>query len=143
MDIDDLDNNEDELVDKKGNKIKKDLAEKAMIGDSDEAKLILNDAREIFINEIKYRKKMQMISYNEYEFYYVSQKWYKKWKEYVKYKTVKKTCRTPEIYIKMKPITLKLKPELYPGEINNDDIIIPNDEYTLVSEESYFCKRKL
>ena len=124
MDIDDLDNNEDELVDKKGNKIKKDLAEKAMIGDSEEANLILNDAREIFINEIKYRKKMQMISYNEYEFYYVSQKWYKKWKEYVKYKTVKKTCRTPEIYIKMKPITFKIKPELNPGEIDNDDIKI-------------------
>jgi len=137
MDIDDLDNNEDELVDKKGNKIKKDLAEKAMIGDSEEANLILNDAREIFINEIKYRKKMQMISYNEYEFYYVSQKWYKKWKEYVKYKTVKKTCRTPEIYIKMKPITFKIKPELNPGEIDNDDIIIKYKSNTLINEECY------
>ena len=137
MDIDDLDNNEDELVDKKGNKIKKDLSEKAMIGDSEEANLILNDAREIFINEIKYRKKMQMISYNEYEFYYVSQKWYKKWKEYVKYKTVKKTCRTPEIYIKMKPITFKIKPELNPGEIDNDDIIIKYKSNTLINEECY------
>ena len=135
MDIDDLDNNEDELVDKKGNKIKKDLAEKAMIGDSEEANLILNDAREIFINEIKYRKKMQMISYNEYEFYYVSQKWYKKWKEYVKYKTVKKTCRTPEIYIKIKPITFTIKPELYPGPITNDDILIKKNEQTLINEK--------
>ena len=57
MDIDDLDNNEDELVDKKGNKIKKDLAEKAMIGENEEAQNILNDAREI--NEIKYRKNIK------------------------------------------------------------------------------------
>ena len=37
----------------------------------------------------------------------------------------------------MKPITFKLKPELNPGEINNDDIIMNNDKNTLINEESY------
>ncbi len=140
MDLDKESNqeeNKEELVDKKGFRYNKDLAEKAMIGENEETTNILNEAREIYLNEIRYRKDIQMVSHKDKDLFIVSKLWYEKWKNYVRYKTVKKTCRTPEIYIKMKPITLKLKPELYPGEINNDDIIIPNDEYTLVNEESY------
>ena len=129
--------NEGELIDKKGLKYDKEKAEKAMIGENDEAQNILNDAREIYVNEIKYRKNIQKVSHKEKDVYLISQQWFKKWKEYVRYKTVKKTCRTPEIYIKMKPITFKLKPELNPGEINNDDIIMNNDKNTLINEESY------
>ena len=82
--------NEGELIDKKGLKYDKEKAEKAMIGENDEAQNILNDAREIYVNEIKYRKNIQKVSHKEKDVYLISQQWFKKWKEYVRYQIVKK-----------------------------------------------------
>ena len=132
-----MDIEKNELINRSGYTIKPDLIEKAMIGDSEEANQILKEAREIYLNEIRYRYLINNNFYRDDDLYIISKEWYKKWKEYVKYKTVKKTCRTPEIYIKMKPITFKIKPELNPGEIDNDDIIIKYKSNTLINEECY------
>ena len=129
-----MDIEKNELINRSGYTIKPDLIEKAMIGDSEEANQILKEAREIYLNEIRYRYLINNNFYRDDDLYIISKEWYKKWKEYVRYKTVKKTCKTPEIYIKIKPISFTVKPELYPGPINNDDIIIKKDEFTLIND---------
>ena len=56
-------NKEEELIDKKGNTFNRELSEKAMIGDTNESNEIVKEAREIYLNEIRYRKKIKTTSY--------------------------------------------------------------------------------
>jgi hypothetical protein len=123
------------IVDRNGYKYIPEQVEKAMVADSEEGNQILKETREIYLNEIRYRYNINNYLYKDDDLYIISKEWYEKWKKYVKYKTVKKTCRTPEIYIKIKPITFTIKPELYPGPITNDDILIKKNEQTLINEK--------
>ena len=118
---------EEELVDKKGIIFKREQAEKAFQGDTKESNEIVKEAREIFVNEIRYRKKILMVLYNN-EVYLVNQTWYNNWKKYVEYNKIKKTSRNPEIYIKIKPLIYKPKPENYPGKILNKVLIPEQNE---------------
>ena len=123
------------IVDRNGYKYIPEQVEKAMVADSEEGNQILKETREIYLNEIRHRYNINNYLYKDDDLYIISKEWYEKWKKYVKYKTVKKTCRTPEIYIKIKPITFTIKPELYPGPITNDDILIKKNEQTLINEK--------
>ena len=123
------------IVDRNGYKYIPEQVEKAMVADSEEGNQILKETREIYLNEIRYIYNINNYLYKDDDLYIISKEWYEKWKKYVKYKTVKKTCRTPEIYIKIKPITFTIKPELYPGPITNDDILIKKNEQTLINEK--------
>ena len=82
-------NKEEELIDKKGNTFNRELSEKAMIGDTNESNEIVKEAREIYLNEIRYRKKIKTTTYAN-DIYIISQDWYNKWKKYVKYTQIKK-----------------------------------------------------
>ena len=120
-------NKEEELIDKKGNTFNRELSEKAMIGDTNESNEIVKEAREIYLNEIRYRKKIQMTTYAN-DVYLISQNWYNKWKKYVKYTQIKKTSRNPEIYVRIKPLIYTPNPQLDPGKIINKDLISDSEE---------------
>ena len=133
---------EEELIDKKGNVFNRELAEKAMYGETEELNEIVKDSREIYLNEIRYRKTIQMNNYLN-DIYLVNQNWYNKWKEYVKYPQIKKTCKNPEIYLKIKPLIYKAKPENNPGIILNKDLLPEFNENILQNYEEPVIKTNL
>jgi hypothetical protein len=130
-----MENEDNDILNRSVYKYQPELIEKAMIGDTEEANELLKEPREIYLNEIHYRYSINNNLYREKDLYIISKEWYEKWKNYVKYKTVKKTCKTPEIYIKIKPISFTIKPELYPGPINNDNIVIKKDDYVIINDK--------
>ncbi len=127
-------NKEEELIDKKGYPLKIELAKKAMVGHTEESNEIVKEAREIYLNEIRYRKKIQMTKY-ENDVYIIAQDWYNKWKKYVRYTQIKKTCRNPEIYIRIRPLIYTPNPELDPGKIINKDLISDSSETVIHNYE--------
>ena len=127
-------NKEEELIDKKGNTYNRELSEKAMVGDTKESNEIVKEAREIYLNEIRYRKKIQMTTYAN-DVYLISQNWYNKWKKYVRYPQIKKTSRNPEIYIRIKPLIYTPNPEFDPGKIINKDLISDSTESVIHNYE--------
>ncbi len=133
---------EEEIIDKRGHTFNRELAEKAMYGETEELNEIVKDSREIYLNEILYRKAILNNNYLN-DIYLVNQNWYNKWKEYVKYPQIKKTCRNPEIYLKIKPLIYKAKPENNPGIILNKDLLPEFNENILQNYEEPVIKPNL
>ncbi len=123
---------EEPLIDKQGNIFNRNLIENTLITEDEKSKYILSFSREIYINELRYRDKIKKFKYDNL-IYLISIEWYEKFKQYVKYKLIKRTSKHPEIYVS-KPILYKIDNNLNPGKISNDILIIKNNENILFDE---------
>ena len=125
-------NTEETLIDKRGNIFKRELIDNTLITEDEQSKYILSFSREIYINELRYRDKIKKFQYDN-QIYLISIEWYEKFKQYVKYKLIKRTSKHPEIYVS-RPILYKIDNNLNPGKISNDILIIKNNEKILFDE---------
>ena len=124
---------EEKLIDKNGNVFDKELTEKILYAENEKSNQILFLSRVIYINELRYREKIKKFQYKN-EVYLISVDWYKKFKEYINYNLIKKTCKHPEIYITKKPILYNINLDLNPGKIKNEILLINNNEKCLFDE---------
>ena len=124
---------EEKLIDKNGNVFDKELTEKILYAENEKSNQILFLSRVIYINELRYREKIKKFQYKN-EVYLISIDWYKKFKEYINYNLIKKTCKHPEIYITKKPILYNINLDLNPGKIKNEILLINNNEKCLFDE---------
>ncbi len=124
---------EEKLIDKNGNVFDKELTEKILYAENEKSNQILFLSRVIYINELRYREKIKKFQYKN-EVYLISIDWYKKFKEYINYNLIKKTCKHPEIYITKKPILYNINLDLNPGKIKNEILLINNNEKYLFDE---------
>ena len=126
----------EEIIDKYGNIYKGSLAEKTMITENEESKKILSLTRKIYLNELRFHKKIKKLQYFN-EIYIISNEWFNKFKEYSNYKLIKRTSRNPDLYLSKKQIIYKLDSNKFPGKITNESLIITNDS-NILSSDYYF-----
>ena len=124
---------EEKLIDKNGNVFDEELTEKILYAENEKSNQILFLSRVFYINELRYREKIKKFQYKN-EVYLISVDWYKKFKEYINYNLIKKTCKHPEIYITKKPILYNINLDLNPGKIKNEILLINNNEKCLFDE---------
>ena len=80
----------EEIIDKYGNKYNKELIDKTIITENKESEKILFLARKIYLNEVLYHNDIKKFKYSN-EIYLINAEWYNKFKEYIRYKEVKRT----------------------------------------------------
>ena len=134
-----INGDQEQIEDKYGNIIKKDLIRKIIITEDEEYQKILNLTNEIYLNEILFRKKIKNKQYLN-EIYLVSYDWYNKFKEYTNYKQIKRIARNIDLYLLKKPIVYKLDSNKFPGIINNESLIIKDDNKDLLLPDNYLLK---
>ena len=131
----------EEIIDKYGNKYNKELIDKTIITENKESEKILSLARKIYFNEVLYHNDIKKFKYSN-EIYLINAEWYNKFKEYIRYKEVKRTSRNPELYLSKKPIIYKLDSNKFPGEINNASLIIKDEKDCLLPNNNLLKENK-
>ena len=134
-----MNNHKEPIEDKYGNIYNKNLFNKVIITEDEESQKILNLANEIYLNEIFFRKKIKIKQYSD-EIYLISYEWYNKFKEYSHYKKIKRVIRNIDIYSLKKQIVFKLDSNKFPGQINNESLIIKDDNNNLLLPNNYLIK---
>ena len=131
----------EEIIDKYGNKYNKELIDKTIITENKESEKTLSLARKIYFNEVLYHNDIKKFKYSN-EIYLINAEWYNKFKEYIRYKEVKRTSRNPELYLSKKPIIYKLDSNKFPGEINNASLIIKDEKDCLLPNNNLLKENK-
>ena len=128
----------EEIIDKYGNKYRKELIEKIITTENEKSERILSLARKIYLNEILYNKQIKQFQYTN-EIYLISIEWYIKFKEYIRYNQIKRISRNPDLYLGKKPLIYKLDSNKFPGQITNESLIIKEENNCLL-HNNYLLK---
>ena len=118
-----FDNIEDEeFEDSSQNKYIPERYKKCFLPQNDLAKQITLITLKVMLIKIKTKTLKQQYE-NSDEVYIINKEWYEKWKKYSRYGTLKRIMKLYERY-ESRPIKYTPDEKLYPGQINNKDIMI-------------------
>ena len=115
---------EETIEDKNGNIYDPEKFKECFFPQNDLAKDLTCSTLRFILAKKKYPDRSISI-YGPSEIYIVNRQWYNKWKKYSKYGTMKRVIKAYSTY-KERPIKYNPDEKLFPGEINNKDLLIRN-----------------
>ena len=115
---------DEEYEDKSGNKYIPERFAKCFIPQNEEAKKLTSIALKYILCQKKFDNRK--IKHNgPVEVYIINSSWFKKWKDYSRYPTLKRIIKSYITYVN-RPITFTPNKKIFPGIINNKDLLISN-----------------
>ena len=126
--VPDLTGIEDEIIEdsRKSIKYNPESFEKCFVPQDENSKVIASIALKFYLSKRKYPDRNVKNNNPKPKVAYILNKsWYLKWKDFSRYRTIKRAIKTPEFY-SGKPINFIQQPDKYPGIINNSELLIRN-----------------